>query len=208
MLKIIVITAMISLSVIGKLHANTLIIAHDLSASNPLLVNENFKRASLAYLATQMNELSRGDSVILKTFGDIANPQNFNSYEIKLGRSQQKSLSQIHNYIATIHKRFKPQGSTNIIAWLGRNEFNCAQESQHIVVVTDGIEASEYADPLKLMAGETQLPKPNEFVNLSGCTITFYGLGVGRADKEALHLRRAWHRYFEQARANFNVVIL
>ena len=200
-------TALLVASLSLPLQAKTLTIALDLSGSNPLLIDKTFNQGAVYYVSEAISALKQGDEVNIQTFGDLRDPTNFKQFMLPIKRHNAKKVArQVAGFIASLPNQQKAQGSTNLIAWFGRNQFGCSNESD-IIVLTDGIEASEYVDPNKLLNGTQALPKPNEFVALSGCRVTFYGLGVGRRDKEVLALRRAWQAYFTQAGATFTAVI-
>lgn len=205
--KSVALGALLGAAIALPLKAKELTIALDVSGSNPLLIDEAFNRMAAGYVAEHIQALDKGDTVVLQTFGDLREPQNFKRYAFAIKRHNGKKVAaQIAQFIKAAPSKLDAQGSTNLIAWLGRGQFGCERNS-HVIVLTDGIEASEYANPNKLLSGEQALPKPNEFVSLAGCTVTFYGLGVGRLDSEVLTLRRAWSAYFAQAEAQFFAVV-
>ncbi|BBO27490.1 hypothetical protein AltI4_18780 [Alteromonas sp. I4] len=180
----------------------------DLSGSNPLLSNKQFNERAKRYVLNELENLKKGTVVRLHYFGSLQATANFDDdiYEVK--RHNLKAIKHnIGKAISELPTRMSPQGSTNILALFSRSQFSCGNGNQ-IIVLTDGIEASEYISPDKLLSGEQSLPKPNEFVSLKGCKVTFFGLGVGRSDKEATTLRRQWRDWFAAAGAEFKAVLL
>ncbi|MCY7297388.1 hypothetical protein [Alteromonas sp. a30] len=187
-----------------------LTIAVDLSGSNPFLKDERASKGAAYYASQHVSQLSTGDSVVLQSFGSLQSFDNFEALQVTLTRKNQKQLVKgIQSKLTTLASQAKEQGSTNLIAYFGRNDFGCEQTGSTVLVLTDGIEASEYVDPNKLLAGEVSLPSPNTFAqdNLKGCTVIFYGLGIGRHDSEMVRLREAWSEYFKQTNSHFKAVI-
>lgn len=198
---------LLSLCICGNALAAVLTIGLDMSGSNPLLHNHNFNLEAAAYIKTQIQNLQRGDVVLLKTFGDVREPKNFSTQRFEVGRSKKKLLKKINSYIVALPQEAQAQGSTQILAWFGRTRFAC-KAGDKVMLITDAIEASEKVNPNQLLAGAVQLPPPNEFINLEGCDITFFGLGVGRLDSEVVSLRRAWRKWFTKTGANYSEAIL
>lgn len=198
---------LLSLCLCADALAATLTIGLDLSGSNPLLHNHSFNREAASYIKTQIAPLKRGDVVLLKSFGDVRDPKNFGTYRFEVGRGKKKLADKINAYILALPQKVQAQGSTQILAWFGRKRFTC-EVGDKVMLITDGIEASEKVNPNQLLAGSAQLPPPNEFVDLSGCDITFFGLGVGRLDSEVVALRRAWRKWFAKTGANYSEAIL
>lgn len=118
----------------------------------------------------------------------------------------QRAAAQAAQFIAGLPKSsVAPQGTTNIIAFLEFGDFDCANGGQ-ILLITDGIEASIYADPNALLKGKVKLPTPEPGF-LKGCSVTFYGLGAEQSAQEAKNIRDAWKRWFETAGAPFTAVM-
>jgi len=188
--------------------AKTLTIALDLSGSNPLLLNENFNRRAANFAVQHIDGLEEGDIVELKFIGSLKDAHNFQTFKRTIERHNRRKIKRdIGRAITTLPHAVQAQDSTNLVAFWGRNTFDCSADSQTIVF-TDAIESSEYVSANALLSGKATLPKPNEFVRIKDCNITFFGLGVGRSDVEALTLRRQWHAFFEAAGASFTAVML
>ena len=194
---------LIAASVYAPVQAKTLTIALDLSGSNPLLNDKQFNHNAAQYVADTISHLEKGDDVVVQSFGSLDNTANFNRFELPIKRHNAKKVAgQVAQYVRALPSNSQAQGSTNLIAWFGRNSFGCEAGGQ-VIVLTDAIED---VNPNHLIQGKQDLPKPNEFVQLKGCSVTFYGLGVGRLDSEMLNLRRAWTNYFESAGARFTAI--
>lgn len=190
---------------IGEAFAKTLTIAVDLSGSSPLLSDKHFVMQSRRYVEAQIKQLEEGDVVKLKFFGSLLAPENFKQTELPITRHNKKKVAEAISFqFGKLKDNAKAQSATNLLAFLGRNKFDCHNGGK-VIVLTDGIEVSEQVDPVKLITGKAQLPQPHEFVKLQGCDVIFYGLGVGRSETVTLNLRRAWHAWFTQANASFDV---
>ena len=190
----------------GAIEAKTLTIGSDLSQSNPLLQDANFNQQAVSYVVAQIRALKRGDVVVLKTFGGLADSQNFKSKSFTIKRHNAKKIAKYAaHHITKLASLSEAQKSTNLVAWLQRGRFDCANDSQ-IILLTDGIEASEYVSPSALLLGKANLPNPNKRHQLKGCEVVFFGLGVGRPDKQNNILLDEWHGYFEKAGVPFEAI--
>ncbi len=208
LMPILMLCAMASLGCSQPVSAKDLVIALDVSSSNPLLTDPTFKRSAALYIANAVAELKSGDRVVIKRVGSLNHSANFAAHTLPIERHNVKKVAKrVAAYILSLKQSSHAQGSTNLLAWLGRNPLSCGDGSR-LIMLTDGLEASEYVNPNHLLSGKQALPAPSEFVKLSGCSVSFYGMGVGLLDAQTNRLRRAWQRYFEQAAARFEAIVL
>jgi hypothetical protein len=179
-------------------------ILFDASGSNPLLTDKRFNKTAAQYMDKALADIKPKDTLILQSFGSYREADNLVKHTIIIKRHRETSArSFVKDTIRDLPKKAKAQSSTNIIGWFSRNQPDCSAGNK-IIFLTDGIEASEYVpNPSDLLNGKATLPKPHDFIKLKGCDITFYGLGVGKSDKQLNHLRRQWHAYFKAAGAQF-----
>lgn len=185
--------------------AKTLTIAVDQSGFANALADKHFNAKTKRYVRQQIQQLKEGDIVKLKSFGSLQAPENFKEAELLITRHNKKKVADaIGLEIGKLKDSAKAQSATNLLAFFGRHKFGC-EDGGKVIAITDGIEVSELVDPMKLLKGKAQLPKPHEFVRLKGCEVTFYGLGLEHSETETLNLRRAWHAWFTQASASFDV---
>lgn len=204
-IAIILLMSAVSASAIAK----DLYILVDVSASNPLLLDKAFNKRSALFTVQKVSQLKRYDTVKLQTFGSLQSVENFEQKTLKVSRHNHKKISAaIASYLLSLPETVKPQGSTNVLAWFNRNSLDCSKVKHTILIITDGVEASEYVNPKRLLSGKQSLPAPSEFVNVRGCEVLMFGVGVGRLDSETMRLRKAWSQYFEQAGATFSSVSL
>jgi len=189
-------------------HGKTLTIAIDLSGSNPLLKHENFSFAAAKYMTGEISKLKNGDNVTLQTFGARSDAMNQLSYSFTISRRQKAAsiAATIAKFIQSIPKRAElSQSSTNLIAWLEFTDgFDCEHAGQ-IIVITDGLESSSYVDAKKLLDGSATFPKPD--VDLTGCSLTFYGLGAGLPAPWVKIVRNAWKDWVASSGATFKAII-
>lgn len=176
----------------------------DLSGSNPFLTDTRFTQSAAEYVSGHIIELKKGDKVHLQSFGSLQSAANFEAQTLVVKRHGQKTMQRkVKRIMLGLPEHAQFQSSTNIVAWFGRNQPRC-DEGSKVIVITDGLEASEYIPNINdWLNGKISLPRPNEFVEVAGCDITFYGLGVGLNDTQLTVLRRQWHEYFHAAGAIF-----
>lgn len=186
--------------------ARTLTLGIDLSGSNPVF-KEEFARVAGTYAGSRVAALSLGDVVSVRSFGarDLSNLRSSNVSITRKNRPDQVAR-QVAQFIAGIPSAgVTPQPSTNLVAFLEFGDFDCARGGE-ILLITDGLESSSYADADALMKGKAKLPEPQPDF-LKGCTVTFYGLGVRQPAQAVKIVREAWRDWFEKAGATFTAVI-
>lgn len=188
--------------------AKTLTIAFDKSGSNPLLGDPHFAASAAAYVAGQVKTLKEGDVVRIRSFGARNEGSNLLDQTFVLNRRlrARKLAQSIQNYIANLpNQDGKSQSSTNIIAFL---EFDSGLDCGNggmTLLLTDGLESSEYISPKSFLAGRQHLPKPD--AALKGCEIIFYGLGAGLPPKSAKFMREEWTRFIKDAGGQFTAIM-
>ncbi|MEP0174145.1 MAG: hypothetical protein ABJH28_05160 [Paraglaciecola sp.] len=200
--------ACILASLSTSVHAKHVTIVPDVSGSNPLLTNEHINAQASAYVELRMRKVDAGDVVTLRFMGSLSNPKALQKHEYTISYQNKAMVKQFMSQVVlAMPAHTKPQNSTNLIAFLGRYDFGCADGGE-IIILTDGIEASEYVDGKALLSGKASLPKPSASTRLKGCTIIFYGIGAGRSDAEFQRLRIQWQQYFDSAGATFKAIAL
>ncbi len=197
---------LLALSING--HAKTLTIAIDLSGSNPLLQHKNFAYVAAKYMSEQIATLKTRDIVSLQTFGSRGDASNLINYKFTVSRRLRANAiaTKIAKFIQSLpNQKELAQSSTNLIAWLEFNDsLDCANQGQ-VVVITDGLESSEYVDAKSFLEGKSKFPKAD--VDLKGCEITFYGLGAGLPARYVKTIRNAWKKWVAESGASFTAVI-
>lgn len=207
-MKKIALIMFLSCAAITGAQAQTLTLGIDFSASNDLITHENFAYSAAQYVSVQILPLKNGDTVRIKTFGGRENSVNMltTEYVISRRRKPAKVAAMVTQYIHALPaQKNVSQSSTNLIAWLEfTSGFNCADNS-HILVLTDGLESSDYVDSAALLAEKQSLPKAE--VDLTGCALTFYGLGAGKPAPSVKYVRNQWRNWAKQAGASFTAII-
>lgn len=188
--------------------AKTLSIGIDLSGSNPLLMDANFADGAARYIYEQIDTLEMGDQVQILTLGARDSSQNLRAQRVTISRKNRpkKVAQQVRQFVEGLPRAKElSQSSTNLIAWLEFTDgFNC-DASGEIIILTDGIEYSSLVNGQHFVEGKIELPKPE--VDLNGCSLTFYGLGVGFPIQSVRHIRSSWKDWSNTAGADFKAVI-
>lgn len=188
--------------------AKTLTVGIDLSGSNPLLRHENFAFMASQYLAQEISGLSNGDVVAIKTFGARGEVSNLlsGSYTVSRRMKPQKIASQVATYVNALSELTQTgQASTNLLAWMEfTSGFQCDLGSS-VIVVTDAVESSSVVDGVKFVEGKQGLPEPD--VDLTGCDVTFWGVGAGLPYSGVKTVRKEWRRWVESSGAAFNAIV-
>lgn len=189
-------------------NAKTVTIGIDLSGSNPLLSHVNFAHMASEYVSNVIAGMKNGDVVRIKTFGARDEAVNILNADFEISRrvKPEKVAAAITQYLRSLpSNEGVSQGSTNLIAWLEfTSGFNCRDNSV-ILVITDGLESSSYVDGGLLLQGKKGLPEPD--AELSGCALTFYGLGAGWPPRSVKFVRSEWRNWSEKAGASFTAII-
>lgn len=201
------ITAMFAILPFTASAAN-LYLAIDLSGSNPLLSHENYAYVASDYVAEKIRQLKSGDKVEVQGFGARGEPANMlnQTYEISRRVRPEAVAAATTQFIRSLPSRKGiSQGATEILGWIElHSDFGCPQGS-HILILTDGVESSATMQAQKLAEGKAVLPEPD--VSLSGCSLTFYGVGAGLPTHMAKNIRAAWQTWAQNAGANFHAVV-
>lgn len=205
-MKLAAIAALVCVSM--GVSAKTLTVGMDLSASNPLVKDPAFSKEAASYVAEHIKAMKTKDKLVIKSFGARENAANLKKIELTIKRHRQAKIAKkAAAYIQSMTTdKDNAQQSTNIVAFMEFNDFGCS-EGGTVIVITDGIEASQSVNPNDLIAGKKGLPAPDEDAALAGCHVVFYGLGAGWPTKQVKLIRSAWQAYFKKAGASFEAII-
>ncbi|CAA0107144.1 Uncharacterised protein [Halioglobus japonicus] len=207
MKKTVAVTLLGALLSLGA-NAKTLTIGIDLSGSNPLLRHENFAYMAAQYASHEINTLNNGDVVTVKTFGGREDVSNIlsGSYTLSRRMKAKKIADEVAGFLQSLPAQTEQsQSSTNLLAWLEFGSgFDCNDDSR-ILVITDALESSSMLDGTSFLQGKQGLPKPD--VDLTGCHITFWGLGAGFPHASVKFIRNEWRTWSETAGASFEAII-
>ena len=208
LLRVLTFTLLMAATLFSPAQAKTLTVALDISRSNPLFENSALNGLAANYIHSQVKSLAINDVVSLRYVGSLNDTKSVQKIEKTITHNNKEIVTAMASQMVLgVAKHVKAHDSTNLLAFFNRNQFDC-QSGGDITILTDGIEASEYVAPKKLLSGEIGLPKPSEFVKLKGCTVTFYGMGAMRSDAELNRLRHQWYTFFKAAGATFKAIVL
>jgi hypothetical protein len=186
-------------------------IARDVSESNPLVTSPVYaKHLAIDVVGLLTDSLKLGDEVYVRKFAqlDLANLAASHHVQVNRQNRPQKVARDVARLIASTPKHEGTgQGTTNITEFLERTDFDCPNGGM-IVLLTDGMEASEETNPQALLDGKTALPKPSSAF-LKGCRVLMLGLG-NTSDgvlpgKQYRTLIGAWSTWMHSAGAAFEM---
>ncbi|MEM9123928.1 MAG: hypothetical protein AAGB03_11490 [Pseudomonadota bacterium] len=184
----------------GRPLPQNLVLGLDMSASNPLVDNPNFASKVADRVRPLIEDLPIRSEVRLRTFGSYNSSANHLRLDRKLSIKQRPEdvaelIGTIIAGIPTLVKdgKLKTHQRTNILAFLETMEkvTDCSAMPTTVILVTDGVEESTYAD-LRIRStrgktppqeeGETWahfLPKPGR--DFRSCReLQMLGLGFGQ----------------------------
>ena len=190
----------------AQLAPKRLVIALDLSKSNPLIDNPAFAQKVALRVAEEVRGLGFASEVHVRTFGNYdATSNNFHYDAVLSVRSRPDAVAaEIGKLIAGTPElvasgKWRAQGRTNILAFLDNvsQSIGCAGLPTTVILASDGIEDSEYA---RLEHSDAHLPAP-EGRPFAGCAeLQILGLGEGTGrPSETVRLRDEWTRWAREA---------
>ncbi|HEY1632793.1 MAG TPA: hypothetical protein VGF56_15860 [Rhizomicrobium sp.] len=190
----------------AQLHSQRVVIAIDLSKSNPLIDDPAFAAKVAGRVADLVRGLGFASEVHVRTFGSYdANTNNFHFDAVLSVRNRPDQVAnEIGRLIAGTPAlvrsgKWKAQNNTNILAFMDNvsQAFTCSGLPTTVILASDGIEDSEYA---RLEHDDSHLPSANGRP-FAGCAeLQILGLGEGTGSpSETVRLRAEWSRWSRQA---------
>jgi hypothetical protein len=190
----------------AQLQPKRVIIAIDLSKSNPLIDDPAFAQKVALRVADEVRGLGFASEVHVRTFGSYdADTNNFHYDAVLSVRNRPDAVAnEIGRLIAGTPMlvrsgKWKAQNNTNILAFMDNvsQAFSCSGMPTTVILTSDGIEDSEYA---RLERDDSHLP-PAGARSFGGCAeLQILGLGVGTGSpSETVRLRAEWSRWARQA---------
>ena len=190
----------------AQLSPRRVVIAIDLSKSNPLIDDPAFAQKVAARVADYVRGLGFASEVHVRTFGSYdADTNNFHFDAVLSVRNRPDAVAgEIARLIAGTPMlvrdgKWKAQNTTNILAFLDNvsQAVGCAGMPTTVILASDGVEDSEYA---RLGRGDAHLPAP-EGRPFAGCAeLQILGLGEGTGSpSETVRLRSEWGRWAHEA---------
>jgi hypothetical protein len=182
------------------------IIGLDLSLSNPLIADPAFAAKVAQRIAGEVRGLGFGSEVHVRTFGNYDAVSNTFAYDAVLSvRDRPENVAaDVGRLIAATpilvqQGKWRAQQHTNILAFLDNLSHypGCGGMPTAILLATDGIEDSTYAD-LDHASSHLPLPEGRPF---RGCAdFEILGLGQGtRSPRETTRLRAEWQGWSDAA---------
>ncbi len=183
-----------------------LVIGLDLSESNPLIKDKAFAQKVAERVSQMIVGLGFASEIHVRTFGSYGTSANNFHYDAVLSVHQRPEdvAAEVEKLVANtpaiVEKGvWRAQGKTNILAFLDNAQaaFGCAGQPTTIVLLSDGIEDSEYAN---LSRANAELPAPSDAA-FKGCAeLQILGLGQGQHSPEKTkQLRAQWSRWANAA---------
>ena len=183
-----------------------IIIGLDLSQSNPIVSDVQFAAKLATRVSATIAESGFASEVHVRTFGSYETSANNFHYDAVLSTHQRPEdvAAEVSRLVAStpalVQKGvWRAQAKTNILAFLDNAgaAFGCAGMPTTIVLLSDGIEDSEYAH---LARENAELPAPDD-TPFKGCSeLQILGVGQGQQSPEKTRrLRGEWSRWASAA---------
>lgn len=164
-----------------------LLIGLDLSTSNPLITSKSYAASVGALVAEDIRHLPMASHVMVRTFGSYSNERNglridrdISSQRDEKPRAVASLVEQVIAGVPQLVKdgKLQAQGSTNIIGFLEdmSDQIDCSEADTFVLLVSDGIEDSEYA---RLSKRDATLPPPRSQIFDECSELEIVGLGQG-----------------------------
>ena len=191
-------------------HANIaprrIVVAIDLSRSNPLIDSPEFAAKVADRVGDEIRGLGFASEVHVRTFGSYDASSNNFHYDVQISVRNRPEVvaADVEKLISGTpmlvrQGKWRAQGNTNILAFMDNvsNAIGCSGLPTSIILASDGIEDSEY---VRLGHADAHLPAP-EGRPFAGCSdLQILGLGEGdRSPSETVRLRGEWNRWAHAA---------
>jgi hypothetical protein len=191
-------------------HANIaprrIVVAIDLSKSNPLIDSPEFAAKVADRVGDEIRGLGFASEVHVRTFGSYDASSNNFHYDVQISVRNRPEVvaAEVEKLISGTpmlvrQGKWRAQGNTNILAFMDNvsNAIGCSGLPTSIILASDGIEDSEY---VRLGHADAHLPAPDGRP-FAGCSdLQILGLGEGdRSPSETVRLRGEWNRWAHAA---------
>ncbi len=191
----------------GPANPERIVIGLDMSTSNPLVADPDHASKVAARVAEKIRGLSVRSEVIIRTFGVYGSAANDklridtrisrNSPPDAFAEKVERLIKGIPGFVES--GKLEAQPYTNIIAFLETMDVtvNCGDMPTSYILLTDGVEDSEYAS---LRKAGSMLPASNLHVGRPKCqSLTMLGIGKGlNSPPETTRLRQVWSLWAEE----------
>lgn len=182
-----------------------MIVGLDLSSSNPLVDDAKYARKVGKRIRREFEGLVFRSEVRIRTFGAYDSGSNPFSFDATISTKQRPEIlgRDMETFISNIpllikQGKLQTQPYTNILAFLEELsiELDCRSLPTQVILVTDGVEDSEY---VRLKYRNAKLPRPKKI--FSGChELQMLGIGRGIGSvTETNRIRKEWQTWAKRA---------
>lgn len=182
------------------------VIGLDLSQSNPLVKSQPYAEKVAMRIEGEIKDAPFASRITLRSFGTYNTLAETMRYDRQVSRYVPAEVvaGKVRADIAAVPARVKAgelraQGTTNILAFLDNMAqiVDCKAEKTTVILVSDGIEDSEYA---KLVKEGATLPEAPADLFKRCESLQILGLGQGQKSPEVTNRTRAeWEKWAEGA---------
>lgn len=181
------------------------IVGLDLSSSNPLVDDAAYAHKVATRIGNDFEDLAFRSEVRVRTFGAYDSGSNPFSFDATVSTRQRPEVlaRDMETFVSNIPSlvrrgRLQTQPYTNILAFLEELSLNvdCASLPTQVILISDGIEDSEY---VRLKYRDAKLPRPKKI--FSGCyELQILGIGRGvNSVTETNRIRDEWKKWAKYA---------
>lgn len=186
--------------------AGVLVIGLDLSKSNPMVTNDDYARRVADRVAPMVEAMPLRGRVMVRSFGSYdATSNTLRIDQVLSARAKPEDFARgLKTLISGVPKlvrdrKLVAQNKTNILPFLQTMSevVSCDTHPVTFVLLTDGVEDSEYA---RLKQASATLPEPSHR-RFEGCgELQILGLGQGlNSPKATQRLRTVWGDWAQEA---------
>ena len=188
--------------VLATAEQRRLVVGIDLSKSNPLITDQGFATKVSQRVADSIRRLGFASEVHIRTLGAYDVTANSFYFDATISARSRPAtvaaeVAKLISGTPLLVKKgvWKSQSKTNVLAFLDNalHAFGCGGQKTDFVLLTDGIEDSEYA---QLAKANAKLPEPAGVLYRGCASLTILGLGQGqKSPVKTAQLRDVWQHW-------------
>ena len=192
----------------AEVEIKRLVVGLDLSASNPLVEDDGYAARVGERIARDILGMDFQSELKIRTFGAFDERNNPFAYDgqVKATYRREQMAKDAHQLISNVPNlgragKLRSQNQTNIIGFMQELSYHMSckkgQPKTTVVLVTDGIEDSEFA---RLINRNSKLPAPSSKI-FKGChELQILGIGRGLGSPTAVErIRSEWGAWADAA---------